>query len=247
MAAAVSSRTIVLVSGGNSGIGFEVVKKLASENPSYQVLMGCGDTDEGEAAVASLGAPSNVNPVQLDVTDDVSILHCFKTIEQYFGRLDVLINSAETAGRDFPARHDLRQLYTLCYNVNVIGAALLTEAMIPLLEKSKLPKIIMISSRLGSIARVLDPENTEIVPAPFYSASKAAMNYLAAYYARKYADRGFKVNACCPGLNASGLNYVELTEEMNLSNGAITAVRLATEGPEGASGTYTDKEGPIPW
>jgi NADP-dependent 3-hydroxy acid dehydrogenase YdfG len=56
--------------------------------------MGCRDTDKGETAAASMGAPLNVNPIQLDITDDESIEHCYKTIEQMFGRLDILINNA---------------------------------------------------------------------------------------------------------------------------------------------------------
>lgn len=41
-----------------------------------------------------MGAPLNVNPIQLDIQDDVSIDHCRKAIEQLFGRLDILINNA---------------------------------------------------------------------------------------------------------------------------------------------------------
>ena len=233
--------------GGNTGIGFEIVKKLSSEYPSYHILMGSRDVHKAEDATSSLGAPTNINPIQLDVTDDASINHCFKAVEQHFGRLDVLINNAGTAGRDLSGGRDLdnwREVFNHCYNVNVTGAAILTETMLPLLQKSKLPKIIFISSELGSIANVLRPE-AKLLPVPFYSASKSAVNYLAAYYANKCPH--FKVNSCCPGFNATGLNNAELTEENDPRNGAVNAVRLATEGPNGATGTYTNKEGPIPW
>ena len=238
------SKTIVLISGGNTGIGFEIAKKLSTEYPSYHILMGSRDIHKAEGAVSSLGAPININPIQLDVTDDESITHCFKAVEQHFGRLDILINNAGTAGRDLPNRDNWREVFNHCYNVNVTGAAILTETMLPLLEKSKLPKIIFISSLLGSIGHVLEPE-AKLIPAPFYSASKSAMNYLTAYYAKKCPN--FKVNSCCPGFNATGLNNAELTEENHPRNGAINAVRLATEGRDGATGTYTNKEGPIPW
>ena len=242
------SKTIVLISGGNGGIGYEIVKKLAQENPSFHVLMGCRDTNKGEEAAASLGALSNVNPIQLDISHDDSIEHCFKTIEQKFGRLDILINNAGTAGRDLPdggrKGKSVRQVYTHIYNVNVISTACLTEAMIPLLSKSKLPKIIFITSALGSIADVLRPESN-LIPVPHYNSSKSAMNMLCAYYAKKYPD--WKVNACCPGLNSTGLSDTELTEKTHPRNGAINAARLATEGPDGATGTFTNKEGPLPW
>ena len=59
--------------------------------------MGCRDTQKGETAVAGLGAPLNVNPMQLDVTDDESTQHALLTIRQHFGKLDVLINNAGMA------------------------------------------------------------------------------------------------------------------------------------------------------
>ena len=86
-------------SGGNAGIGLEIVKSL-SKLPNYQILMGCRDTNKGEHAAAGLGAPANINPIQLDVTDDESIEHAYLTIAQMFGKLDILINNA---GEDVPS------------------------------------------------------------------------------------------------------------------------------------------------
>jgi NAD(P)-dependent dehydrogenase (short-subunit alcohol dehydrogenase family) len=244
---AAASKSIVLISGGNAGIGYEMVKKLATENPStIHVLMGCRDTRKGETAVVGMGAPSNVNPIQLDITSDESIEHCFKTIEQYFGRLDILINNAGTAGRDLPNRDNRRHVFTHCYSVNVTSAACLTEAMIPLLDKSKLPKVIFISSGLGSISDMLSGASN-LVDVPFYSATKAAMNYLAAYYSKKYKDKGWKVNAVDPGYNATGLNRAELTEETHPRNGAIRVAQLVAEGPDGVTGTFSSKERSLPW
>jgi len=79
--------------GGNAGIGYEIVKSL-SKLPNHQILMGCRDTHKGEIAAASMGAPANVNPMQLDITDDESIEHAYLTIAQMFGKLDVLIHNA---------------------------------------------------------------------------------------------------------------------------------------------------------
>jgi NADP-dependent 3-hydroxy acid dehydrogenase YdfG len=81
------------VRNGNSGIGYDVVKTL-SNLPNHQILMGCRDTHLGEVAGASMGAPINVNPMQLDVMDDDSIEHAYLTIAQLFGKLDVLIHNA---------------------------------------------------------------------------------------------------------------------------------------------------------
>jgi hypothetical protein len=84
-----------VTSGGNQGIGFEIVKAIAAL-PNHQVLLGCRDTHAGEVAASSMGAPANVNPIQLDITDDESVEHAFLAIEQIFGKLDILINNAGT-------------------------------------------------------------------------------------------------------------------------------------------------------
>jgi NAD(P)-dependent dehydrogenase (short-subunit alcohol dehydrogenase family) len=234
-----ATKTLVLISGGNAGIGYEMVKKIATEHPStHHILMGCQDTHKGEIAVASMGAPMNVNPIQLDITSDESIDLCFKAIEQNFGKLDILINNAGTAGRDLPPDRSFRQVYDHCFSVNVTSAALLTEAMTPLLEKSKLPKVIFIASRLGSIARALQP-NFEFVSAPFYNSSM-----LCAFYAKKHPS--WKVNALCPGLNATELSDIEKTEETGPKNDAVRAVQFVLDGPDGVTGTYSEKEGPLP-
>ena len=234
-----------------TGIGYEIIKSLlSSSSTTYHILLGCRDVRKGEAAAASLGAPTNLNPIQLDVTDDNSIDHCTKTIEQHFGKLDILINNAGTAGKDLRLQHDesgvsppsIREVYTHVYNVNVIGVGVLTEKLVLLLEKSKLPKIIFITSTLGSISKTLDGQ---CPPIPWYNSSKAALNMLCAYYACQHPR--WKVNACCPGYRATGLNTAEMNDQTDPAKGAVNAVRLALEGPEGATGTYSNSEGMIPW
>ncbi|KIW11511.1 hypothetical protein PV08_10812 [Exophiala spinifera] len=240
---AVVNRTIILVTGGNAGIGYEIVKKLALENPRFQVLMGCRDTLKGEEAVASMGAPTNVNPIQLDITDDESVEQCYLAIAQHFGRLDILINNAGTGARELPPDATLRDKYNLTYNVNVISTAVLTDKLIPLLEKSKLPKIIFISSGLGSIERTL--QRGKPIPVPWYSTSKSGLNALAVYYANMHPE--FKVNVVCPGLRATKLNGAHLSEETHPKLGAVRAAQLVAEGPDGVTATYSNSEGPIPW
>ena len=240
---ATASKTIVLVTGGNTGIGYEIVKKLSSENPDYQVLMGCRDTSKGEAAVASLGAPINVNPIQLDITDDDSIEHCYLAIDQIFGRLDILINNAGTAAQYLPESSSLREKFDFTYSVNVTSQAVLTDKLIPLLEKSTLPKVIFISSGLASIQGTLAGGKPH--RGAWYSTSKTAVNAVMAYYAKMYS--GWKVNSVCPGYRATGLNGEELSEELHPKYGAVRVAQLAAEGVDGVTGTYSNAERTLPW
>lgn len=229
------------------GIGYEIVKSLASLRSDYQILLGCRDTTRGEMAVASMGAPLNVNPIQLDITDDRSIDHGVKAIEQLFGRLDVLINNAGTAGNDLvgtelePTR---RQVWMHVYNINVISTAVFTERLIPLLEQSKNPRIIFVSAEIASIGKVLDskkPNEPQLVP---FCTSKAAVNMMAVDYAMRYTR--FRVNASCPGHRATVSNGTESTDDTDPAKGAVDAVRLATE-VDGPTARFTNSEGLLPW
>lgn len=136
-----------------------------------------------------------------------------------------------------------REKYSQVYQVNAISAAVLTDKMTPLLQKSQSPRVIFISSGLGSIKTMVDSKGPPMSVLPYMS-SKAAMNHISVWYARTYPN--WRVNACCPGLNATELNGFPLTEDTHPRNGAINAVRLATE-VEGPTATFTNKEGPTPW
>jgi len=156
------STTVVLISGGNAGIGYEIVKKLAYDRAStYHILMGTRPLAKGLKALESLGSPSNVTPIQLDITDDKFISTAFNTIRETYGKLDILINNAATGGRDmgnvqgdgFRAEGvSLREVCTHVYNVNVISTAVLTDSMVPLLQNSNLPKIMFLSSGLVQLS-----------------------------------------------------------------------------------------------
>lgn len=198
-------------------------------------------------AVVSMGAPLNVNPIQLDITDDDSIERCYKAIDQHFGRLDVLINNAGTAGVDLTrsgSNPSPRDAWSHIFNVNVISTGVLTDKLVPLMEQSKMPKIIFISSSLGSIGKALNDGKLAAPQVSHYSSSKSAVNMLAVQYALKYPH--FKVNSCCPGLRGTGLNDMEPTGEHDPALGAVNAVRLATE-VDGPTATYTNTEGTLPW
>lgn len=266
---AAAKKTIILVTGGNTGIGYEIVKRLASDSVNNQVLLGCRDTHKGEAAVASMGAPLNVNPIQLDVTDDASIEHCYLAINQHFGKLDVLINNAGTAARELLSSSStstsgdndndndnkkdgdgsgsgatLREKFDLCFSVNATSPAVLTERLAPLLAKSPLPKVIFVSSVLGSIQTTL--ERGPMYDGIWYNSSKSAVNAVAVFFAKKQPK--WKVNVVCPGYRATGLNGAELSSDaMHPKHGAERVAQLVAEGPAGASGTYSNAERAIPW
>jgi hypothetical protein len=101
---------------------------------------------------------------------------------------------------------------------------------------------IFITSRLGSIARVLSAQFRIRVSTILQFQQVGDEHAVCAFYAKST-----NVNAVCPGLNATGLNDIEKTEETDPKNGAIRAVQLVLDGPDGVTGTYSEKEGPLSW
>jgi NAD(P)-dependent dehydrogenase (short-subunit alcohol dehydrogenase family) len=235
--------TIVLITGANKGIGFEIAKKLAKEQPSYHILMGSRDPKRGEEAAAKLQAENlSVETITIDVTSDESISTAASAVLSKFGRLDVLINNSGIAVEDEsqPGNGSLRDRMLECYNVNVFGAMQTFETFTPLLEKSSNPRVVFISSGLGSFGNQSAMGNFAV-----YRSSKSAINMLAMTYAYRYKEKGWKINSCCPGYVATDLNNFRGVGKAE--SGAINAVRLATLGKYGETGTYSDKEGPFPW
>jgi NAD(P)-dependent dehydrogenase (short-subunit alcohol dehydrogenase family) len=98
--------TIVLITGGNTGIGYESIKALYASPQPHTILMGSRSLDKAKESISKLKgevpeSKSEVVPVQIDIEDDASIEQAFTEVESKFGRIDTLVNNA---GRHaFPA------------------------------------------------------------------------------------------------------------------------------------------------
>ena len=244
-----ASKTIVLVSGANQGLGYEMCKKLATEQPDFHILVASRDETRGREAAAKLqDLKGIVEAVQLDISKEKSIEACVKWIDTKFGRLDVLINNAAISDYSVRDEPTIRAKMQKCFDTNVFGTASLTDACVPLLQKGTVPRIVFVSSEMGSVGNTLDPKfpyyGAHYVS---YKASKSAVNMLGAMYAVKHGKDGFKVNVCCPGLRATNFAGPLSGTGGDPGEGAINACRLATVGADGEMGTFTNLEGTLPW
>ncbi|KAI1614148.1 short chain dehydrogenase reductase [Exophiala viscosa] len=242
-----ATKTIALISGANSGIGLAAATLLARDH-GYHVIVGSRNEDAGKRVAASLVADGySASSVQLDISSDESIMAAAGWIEHEFGVLDVLINNA---GIMLDTRRDgrsTRELFTETFSTNTIGAACLTEACLPLLRKSESPRVLFVSSRMGSVSETTN-KSTMYYNLDYraYDCSKAALNMLALNYARILDDVGAMVNVVCPGLVKTKLiddHPYGTSPEL----GAQRIVQLATASKGGPTATFTDRDGVIPW
>ncbi|SMC54676.1 SDR family oxidoreductase [Lentzea albidocapillata] len=238
----VSDKKTALITGANKGIGFAIAQGLGAIG--FTVAVGARDDARRADAVERLRANGiDAFGVALDVTSDDSAAAAAKTIEQTTGRLDVLVNNAGIAGRtdggaQTPSTLDL-DVFRTVLDTNVFGVVRVTNAMLPLLRAAESPRIVNMSSDMGSLALQTGPQLAAYAP------SKSLLNSITAQYARELADTNVIVNAACPGYVAT--DFTGFASPRTAEQGAAIAVRLATLPDDGPRGGFFDDEGVVPW
>jgi NAD(P)-dependent dehydrogenase (short-subunit alcohol dehydrogenase family) len=236
---------IALITGANKGIGYEIARGLGAKQ--IVVLIGARDGVRGQAAAEKLkGEGFDARFVPLDVTNKEMIGRAARWIEDQFGVLDILVNNAgigEWGSK--PSDVDLAKVREV-YDTNLFGPMAVTQAMLPLLRRSKHGRIVNVSSGLGSLGMANDPKSpiSQFLSLG-YNTSKTALNSMTVQFANELRDTPIKVNAVCPGYCATDINGH--SGPRTAAQGAIAAVRYATLGDDGPSGGYFDEEGPVTW
>ncbi|GAA4472495.1 SDR family oxidoreductase [Phytohabitans houttuyneae] len=243
-----SDKKTALVTGANKGLGYEIAAGLGAMG--YRVAVGARDKVRGEAAVKMLHAAGvDAFAVPLEVTNDRSVTEAAELIERQGGRLDVLVNNAGISGETGPGW--VQDPTTLDLDVvrevvdtNVFGVIRVTNAMLALLRRSTSPRIVNISSSVGSVTWQADP-NIEVGPImAAYSPTKSYLNAVTVHYARQFAGTDILINAACPGLVATDFTGFQGRPPQEA---AASAIRLATLPDGGPTGSFFNDDGVIPW
>jgi NAD(P)-dependent dehydrogenase (short-subunit alcohol dehydrogenase family) len=238
----VNEKQTALVTGANKGIGYAIAAGLGARG--FRVAVGARDDARRADAVARLRADGvDAFGVALDVTSDAGVAAAARTIEATAGRLDVLVNNAGIAGRtdgdaQDPTTLDLEVLRTVL-DTNVLGVVRVTNALLSLLRRSGAPRIVNVSSSMGSLT---------LQPGPIlaaYAPSKTMLNAVTVQYARRLADTNVVVNACCPGYVAT--DFTGFDGSRTPEQGAAIPLRLATLPDDGPRGAFFDDGGVVPW
>ena len=236
-----SEQTVALVTGANKGIGYEIAAGLGALG--WRVGVGARDESRRAAAVEKLRADGvDAFGVALDVTSDESVAAAAARLD----RLDVLVNNAAITGGmpQQPTAVDPVMMRRVV-ETNVIGVIRTTNAMLPLLRRSARPRIVNMSSTVGSLARQSASAGDTGPVSAAYSPSKTFLNAVTIQYAKELSDTNILINLGCPGYVATDLNGfrgVRTPEQ-----GAAIAIRLATLPDNGPTGAFFDDAGPIPW
>jgi NAD(P)-dependent dehydrogenase (short-subunit alcohol dehydrogenase family) len=182
---------IAVVTGGSSGIGRAVAKRLAHEGAAGVVL---GDLDEagGAETVRQIeSAGSGALFVRTDVTKEPEARAMIEAAVSRFGRLDILFNNAGV-GTGFPAfpAASLAQ-WKPVIEVDLIGVIMGTWLAAPIMEKQGGGAIVNTASMAG-----LYPHRQD----PVYAAAKAGVINFTHSLAEWAAEKNIRVNCVCPGI-----------------------------------------------
>ncbi|KAL4876133.1 hypothetical protein BJY04DRAFT_231959, partial [Aspergillus karnatakaensis] len=183
-----STKPVILVTGGNQGLGHEALKALAHKK-TYHLIVAARAQAKADEAVKAIARDTasdfaDFTPVVIDLDKDETILAAAAVVKEKFGHIDVLVNNAgisRSPDETATLREDLRAVF----ETNVFGVAVMNETFLPLLRASTFPqrRIVTVTSGLGMFGVALterSPYNAWNYKFPVYRSSKAALNMISA-------------------------------------------------------------------
>jgi len=230
----------VLVTGGNRGIGFEIVKGMLAKG--YKVLMGCRDEESGLEAKKDL-VGGDLHIIEMPLDNETAIVDAFVRAEAVYGPIDILINNAGVLDNT-PWDEVNAEMLTKSMQVNVNAPLTLIQQTLPQMIERGFGRIINVSSSYGSFAKGLKGPLC-------YAMTKAAMNALTVKMAAVVDEAAdgdaldVTVNSMNPGwvhTRMGGSSAPRTPEE-----GADTAIWLATMEKGGPHGQFFEDREPIEW
>jgi len=196
----------VLVTGGSRGLGLEFVRQyLARGCRVVAASRGAGESQDLARLKAEHG--DRLTVCTADVSDVASRRRLREDVAEEFEGLDLLIHSAGISSGNEEFRFEFGELdqddLARTFLVNAIAPLMLTEQLVPLLEKGESPVVVSISSDSGSISQQCFPGRYG------YCASKTALNMITKTLSVELRDRGIIVVALHPGWVKTTMAYTE--------------------------------------
>lgn len=205
---------VAIVTGGASGIGEGIARRIAAEGGKVIVF------DLNGPNLARVTADCGAVPMLVDISDEWSVKQAIERIVQDFGRLDVLVNSAGIVG---PTSTNINEYTSADFErvlrVNLFGPFYLTKYAVPPMLQQQYGRILLISSIAGK-------EGNPGMAG--YSTSKAGVIGLVKAIGKEVAGSGVTVNGLAPAVIRTPMNERTSPEQMKYMTERIPMKRLGT-------------------
>ncbi len=233
----VSQNKTALVTGANKGIGLEIARGLCARG--FHVFLAARNPHSGSEAASQLAREKFLCTfLPMDVADSASIREAFRLVAKKTNRLDVLVNNAGILlDHSQSMLQTPESLINATLQTNAIGALLVTQTFVPLMQRGG--RIINVSSSGGQISRGISDF------APAYCISKTTMNAITLQLASALASQGVSVNAMCPGWVQTDMGGRGAPR--SIQQGADTALWLAVEAAHSLTGRFFQDRKEIVW
>jgi NAD(P)-dependent dehydrogenase (short-subunit alcohol dehydrogenase family) len=226
---------IALVTGGNRGIGREIVRQLAAKG--LRVILTARDPKAGAQAAGAI--EGDVEFLALDVADDESIAQAAENFGKVSDRLDVLVNNAGIyPDEEFTILTVPRELLVKTFQTNTFGAIRVIQAFLPFLKQAGQARVINLSSGYGELGGLSSN-------VPSYCLSKLTLNGTTIMLDQALGQSGIAVNSVCPDWVRTDIGGPNAT--VSVEEGADTTIWLATEAPPKLSGKFFRRRREITW
>ncbi|KAJ8087525.1 hypothetical protein PM082_006356 [Marasmius tenuissimus] len=249
---------VILVTGSNTGMGYDLVKVLASKPEKHVVYLAARKEQAGKEALAKLQSEdnlTNIKFVQLDVSDPASIQHAKSQIENdENGILDVLVHNAGIASMTENQNATTVDVSTIrtTMETNLYGVINTTQAFLPLLRKAASqegrPKPVVLLNSTDMASNAFQARQDAFLHCTAYNTSKAAANSYTIALSHELRKEGILVNVVTPGFTSTKLNGFGEGGSTTKDSAEFLAKWSLLEGElEGKTGAFWSKGGEFPW
>ncbi|WP_035445471.1 SDR family NAD(P)-dependent oxidoreductase [Bacillus sp. UNC41MFS5] len=222
----------VLITGASRGLGYELVKIFHQEG--NEVFPTVRTSQSAEILKAEF--KERIYPIIADISLDQSELIIRNELTKLTDRLDILINNAGNSGKGNEIQAVSTDEVQQVFNVHCLGVIRTIKAAESFLEKSLFPRVINVSSRLGSLQMTANQEFTHLGTSYSYRIAKAAQNMLTICLDQEYRRKGISVHAIHPGKLKS--NQASSDADMEVSMGAYNIYQWLSQMKKGSSGEF---------
>ncbi|TFB02864.1 hypothetical protein CCMA1212_005279 [Trichoderma ghanense] len=267
-----ADKHILLITGANTGIGYEAVKALLRSPKPYRIFLGSRTLEKSQTTIDALtkefaSSQSTLEPVAIELESDESIARAFEAVSAKVDRIDTLVNNAGAAFDTPDFANDIsnaRTIFNKAFDVNVTGTHIVTATFAPLLIKSGSPRLLFLTSGLSTLEAHSRDFYPPWAPKPSagwpkkgvianmgYKSSKTALNMVMLNWHWLLKEDGVKAFAISPGFLATNLGGVpEMLKAMGAGDPALGGefIRGVVEGErDGDAGKVVTRQGTQPW